>query len=215
MGLKESMGFGLEGTSVTLDQLTSHAPRGPRTNLIQRSKWTSPSIPSEQTGESSAPIRVFSIPRQLSRESWVWELGFAMLGFQESNIICLGFTLSRESWVWASSSADSLRALGSLQRPCTTAAAKDLEAWISDPGRSFGGRLMARFPGVKAFFKWLIKPLHPLPSLPSGTTKKPFRRPSKSLEIIRKEPWALEPNCRIYTVSPSLTVRAKCLGDSK
>ena len=39
LGLKELEGFGLEGwiseesTSVTLDQLISHVPRGPRTNL--------------------------------------------------------------------------------------------------------------------------------------------------------------------------------------
>ena len=39
LGLKESEGFGLEvwiseeSTSVTLDQLISHIPRGPQTNL--------------------------------------------------------------------------------------------------------------------------------------------------------------------------------------
>ena len=49
LGLRESEDFGLggwlreESTSVTLDQLISHVPRGPRTSLRWRSTSNSPS----------------------------------------------------------------------------------------------------------------------------------------------------------------------------
>ena len=81
LGLREFVGLegglGLWGwliedaTSETLDQLTSHVPRGPRTSLIWRSTSNSPSVPSEATIGSCRPIKFFSFPRQLLRESWV------------------------------------------------------------------------------------------------------------------------------------------------
>ena len=77
LGLRETEDFGLggwlreEATSETLDQLTSHVPKGPRTNLSWRSTSNSPSVPSEETIGSCSPIKSFSFPTQLLRESWV------------------------------------------------------------------------------------------------------------------------------------------------
>ena len=66
-GLKGGLGLSVwlleDGTSETLDQLTSHVPRGPRTSLNWRSTINSPSVPSEATKGSCRPIKFSSFPR--------------------------------------------------------------------------------------------------------------------------------------------------------
>ena len=63
--------------------------------------------------------------------------------------------------------------------------------------------------GSNALLRCRLKPLHPLPILPSSIIILPLRRPCKSSKNNRNMPWALEPICRMRTFSPSFIVLTK------